>query len=124
MERLVQDTETLRSMKISVTKRELQSILSGYFKTNVTEVEVYEPSSELLNLLKAKIGVSISLAQKIPSIKSLRELCSNPQVVGVVGYSLGLAEAKWAVENWSQFLGFVESTGRIPTIGYNTGVLS
>lgn len=102
-------------MKIVVTKRELQSILSSHFRVNVTEVEMTESTPELLDLLKTKISPLISPTTKIQAIKDLRVLSSQNPLLGMPAV-MGLFEAKYAVENWGPFLKFVEDNGRIPNI--------
>lgn len=109
-------------MRISVTKRELQSILSSHFKTNVTEVEIDGGNPDIVSMLKQKIGLVIDPVNKIQSIKELRTITAiDPKIFN---YVLGLAEAKWAVENWARFLNFVEKNGRIPHSGFSNGILS
>ena len=110
-------------MKISVTKRELQSILSSHFRVNVTEVEMLDNSTELLALLKTKIGTSIAPSGKIRGIKDLIEL-SNQHAITFVVAPLGLAEAKYPIENWGNVLRFIELNGRYPRVDYQTGNMS
>lgn len=105
-------------MKISVTKRELQSILSSHFRVNVTEVDMLDNTPELLDLLNSNVGKLIPIAaEKINAIKALRSLSSNN--TNLFGYCLGLADAKFAVENWRQLITFINANGRFPKEGFS-----
>lgn len=58
-------------------------------------------------LRKTIEGVNL-ITQKIKAIKAIRELVD-----------LGLADAKWAVENWAAFIAFVEKNDRVPEPGFS-----
>lgn len=53
----------------------------------------------------------ITGANKIPAIKALRVA-----VAEIDKTTFGLADAKWAVENWATFYAFIKSKGRLPKI--------
>lgn len=99
-------------MKITVTKLELLSILSSHFNREITECTISKNTGpckiELRFAKELKLSEitqsSISGANKILAIKALRTV--NP--------GMGLAEAKWAVENWEKWIGFVRTKGRAP----------
>ena len=125
-------------MKITLTKKELLAILIGKFGGDITDVEVTNPSSTLtpltvhestltpltvhdlcryniIHYLKMSLGLPVDLHyifppnQKISAIKAIR-IC-------VPG--MGLQDAKWAIENWSRWIGFVAIHERIPDIHYS-----
>lgn len=57
--------------------------------------------------------------KKIEAIKNLRDVSGDipDPIPGVPDHTkklIGLAHAKWAVENWDKWIGFVETHGRIP----------
>jgi ribosomal protein L7/L12 len=105
-------------MKITVTKSELLRILSAHFNQEITECTICKSTGpcKIEVLLAKELGLphitqsNISGANKIPAIKALRT---------VVADNLGLAEAKWAVENWEKWIGFVRSKDRVPK--FNNG---
>lgn len=51
----------------------------------------------------------------IDNVKSLRESVKS------VGRYLMLADARWALENWEQWLHFVDKYNRLPVGGYGSG---
>ena len=107
-------------MKISLSKPELLAIVSAELGYKVTEITITKQSTlhiELEAKVSQDIGVSGGLNQtlvnrgdlKIPAIKSLRSHVKD----------MGLAEAKWAVENWAQWIDFVKVNGKAPTMQFN-----
>lgn len=52
---------------------------------------------------------------KIPVIRAIRELCG--------GQALGLADAKWASENWATFIAFVRQNNHLPEPGFYNSIM-
>jgi len=98
-------------MKVSLTKKELLELLTKHFGYEVTEC-VIAKSFVLYNKLNSAMKKEISTPNnKIASIKLLRTLVHHHTKNDV-----GLADAKWAVENWPKWIAFVKINNRIPTI--------
>lgn len=109
-------------MKIQISKTELLEIMSKHFNMAVSEV-VISKSPTLHLKIRENLGKAlrheVTLTEKclnngphkIPAIKALREL--NP--------GMGLADAKFAIENWDKWIGFIQEKGRIPTIAWSNG---
>ena len=57
--------------------------------------------------------------QKIAAIKALRQLAVDNKWVEV---TIGLGDAKWAVENFNEFIAFIEQNHRLPKPGYSEGL--
>lgn len=107
-------------MKISLSKPELLAIVSAELGYKVTEITITKQSTLHLDIeakVSQDIGVSGGLNHtlvnrgdlKIPAIKSLRSHVKD----------MGLAEAKWAVENWSQWIDFVKVNGKTPKLEFH-----
>lgn len=104
-------------MKIHATHEEICQMLSRAVGSPVESFKVKKTgNSQLVNhCVKAVESVDYKGSGKIAAIKALRELFRD-KVTGAT--SLGLAEAKYAVENWEKWLNFVKQNGRIPADGY------
>lgn len=57
----------------------------------------------IATLKEAVKGLDYSVTQKIAAIKAVR-----------AATGLGLADSKWAIENWDRFIAFVKAAGRLP----------
>lgn len=107
-------------MKIAVTKPELLQILSAHFNQDVTECTITKPIAILAKRIEAalctKLGLkrvtqtALSGSSKIPAIKIIREVIANNNNNNYPG----LAETKWAVENWERWIEFVRQNDRLP----------
>lgn len=102
-------------MIIKLTKTELLTIICAHFSiganapVTITDWELTGPGKELADKLRAVLAnIDYKVTQKIAAIKALREITS------VLGFGMGLADAKYAVENWDKFITHVEKTGVIP----------
>jgi ribosomal protein L7/L12 len=73
----------------------------------ISKAGTHRYETKLAKMLNLSCVTQSSLigANKIPAIKFLRE---------VVADNMGLAEAKWAVENWEKWITFVRTKGRAP----------
>lgn len=103
-------------MKISISKTELLKLLTEHFNFSVTDVSINkEPSTLAQNILREmekELGDSnvTKPDRKILAIKAIRTILSNR------GTFMRLAEAKWVIENWHQWIEFVKKYNRIPVI--------
>lgn len=112
-------------MKISVTKTELLQILSVHFNMPVTDLVISKGHMRIvdhfIDKMTAEVGVrptehGFPPTQKINAIKALRVVTTGPGMHG--GASMyGLAEAKWAIENWARFIKEFSRLGRVPKLG-------
>lgn len=113
-------------MKITLTKRELLDMLYDKFGFKFSEVDIVPDTDNDISAAKCQQAVEIPLSKgkKIDAIKALREVAGNTNVTGLSECRLGLADAKWAVENWPKWIEFVRNFGRLPQAGYHlTGSL-
>lgn len=110
-------------MKIKLTQTDLARILTAYFRYPVTEVVVLD-KSHLASRIMATMGVKLErnvtplstfISDKILAIKSLREtiheILKQPE-----GEYYGLAQSKFAIENWYNWIVGVSNTGEIPEL--------
>lgn|ERR1035437_814865 len=103
-------------MKIQITKPQLLEILSRNFNTTVEDVTIV--GSDMANIIQAEISsFDYNGSQKIPALKHLRQLTIDHD--WLAGDNMGLADAKWAVENFSAFMAFVQKNDRLPIPGYS-----
>ena len=110
-------------MKIIITQNELREIMSARLGgVSIDSVEVQDANDmglEIVNRLTTAakpVSLAVALVQdKIKSIKALREIVRE-----MTTYTMGLAEAKWAVENWNKWIGFVSEKGKIPNFNGTT----
>lgn len=104
-------------MKITLSKTELLTIISAQLGYSVTDLTISKDNPLHLTIKKAvakDLGVTGNLdsflvnrgENKIPAIKSLRT-----HIPG-----MGLFDAKWAIENWSEWIAFVQVNGRFPKL--------
>lgn len=99
-------------MKINATKKEICELLSKATGIEVTDFSVKKTASfNAQKFIDAVKNLDYLGSQKITAIKAIRE---------VAGYDknnhchLTLSNAKWAVENWPQWIAFVKEKGRLP----------
>ena len=92
-------------MKLTLTKSDLLNILSNSLGTLVTEVEFTDGYTSLYTHISSAVSTYMdSPDNKIRRIKALR---------GAVP-GMGLADAKWIIENWTRWIAFVRNHNRIP----------
>lgn len=105
-------------MKIHATHEEICQMLSRAVGSPVESFSIRKGDNKLVNQCKAAVeSVDYKGNGKIAAIKALRA------VFPIHGdqfrtSSLGLAEAKYAVENWEKWIAFVKKNNRIPVEGY------
>jgi hypothetical protein len=102
-------------MKVILTKAELLSIISKHLRVKVTDFDIVHVGAKIVAVLQKAIGAfDYRGGGKISAIKALRvascEFNANKD-------AMGLADSKWAVENWEQFAAFVKDNGRLPEPG-------
>lgn len=106
-------------MKIQITKPQLLEILSRNFNTTVEDVTI--TGSGMADIIRAEISsFDYNGSQKIAAIKHLRQLTIDNNWND--GAHMGLGDAKWAIENFSLFVAFVEKNDRLPRDGYSESV--
>jgi hypothetical protein len=103
-------------MKVSLTGEEFKAILSAFFKHEVTGFTIIDPDpSPLGKLIREAVVNPLDKLNFVGNIKSLRRtlLCK--------GETINLLEARWAIDNWPDFLRFVDQYNRLPISGYGSG---
>jgi len=115
-------------MTITLTNAEALEILTTYWqnqlKLDIPPVIVIAANRDDLarQLTQAVAAVGdIRADNKIQCIKNLRTAVQQiPELACPVILAVG--DARWAVENWPQFVSFVSSQGRLPREGYSNGL--
>ena len=105
---------------ISISKPELLTILSSHYGFTVVNVEVVQPSTMAMEIRKTVEQFDYRGSQKISAIKAIRQLGIDQKWND--GIVIGLADAKWAIENFVEFISFVETNDRLPDSGYSDGL--
>lgn len=103
-------------MKVKLTGEELKAILSTFFRCEVTDFTLIDPDpSPFGKRIRQMVVYPLDKSFFIDNIKSLRK--------GLVvnGETITLLEGKWAIENWPDFLRFVDQYNRLPISGYGSG---
>jgi hypothetical protein len=95
--------------KISLTNAELCSILSTHYNFQIESVEIL-PASSLTVEIDKVIAPFLKVRQPINAIKALREMAVAHQ-----WNPIGLAEAKWAIDNYSLFMDYIQRKGCLPS---------
>ncbi len=104
-------------MKVSLKKTELLNIISKYLRVKVDAFEIELPGTEIVAALQKAIeGLDYTGSQKIAAIKAFRTVAAP--FLANKGDVVGLADAKWAIENWEKLLKFVGDNARLPESGY------
>ena len=100
-------------MKVILTKTELETVMTRIMGIPVEEViieDAEKPTKNLVEILTNAVEkFRFTSDQKILAIKSLREAAQS------TGRFLGLADAKYAVDNWGEFIAFVRKYETIPS---------
>jgi hypothetical protein len=103
-------------MKVKLTSEELKAILSLHFNHEVTGFALIDPDpSPLGKLLRHSVINPLDKLYFIDNIKSLRK------VLICEGKTITLMEGRWAIDNWTEFLQFVDQYNRLPISGYASG---
>lgn len=104
-------------MKVTYTHAEavqkLRDLLVDQTGDSHAIVEILQDPPKLVDILLSKVGTSIPYDQKIAKIKALRTVSEDCKFG-----TMGLANAKYAIENWDRFIEFVKLHERFPSDGY------
>ncbi len=103
-------------MKITLSRAEFTDILSKHFGMLVEDFSIKKGGQSVLaKNLTELIGSNYGLnnPNKIQSIKNLREFYLNQ-----TSKSMGLADAKGAIEQFPKYLDFVSKYNRFPKEGH------
>lgn len=105
-------------MKATITKAELLMILSEHFNMAVTNVEIVNRIElTLAEKIEAAIRpLAFTSHEKILAVRTLRDLSKEDHEFP---YQFGLADSKWAIENFDSFLSFIRHHGRLPREGFS-----
>lgn len=103
-------------MKVSLTGEEFKAILSTHFRCEVTGFTIVDPDpSPLGKLIREAVINPLDKFFFVSNIKLLRKALT------MRGETINLLEARWAIENWQEFLRFVDEYNRLPVSGYGSG---
>jgi hypothetical protein len=103
-------------MKVRLTSEELLAILSRHLRCEVTGFTIIDPDpSPLGKLLREAVVNPLDKTWFVSNIKLLRK------ALVIKGEMINLLEARWAIENWPDFLRFVDQYNRLPMSGYGSG---
>lgn len=104
-------------MKLTLSLAEIKTIVAAHYRISGNfDLEISGQTSlagTLFDRIRNEIGLFVSVQNKISAIKGLREIARS------FGLKIGLAEAKWSVENWTDFLTFVQRENRFPVFVQN-----
>lgn len=90
-------------------------MLSTWLKTDVDRVIILSsPPSALGTTLRNLIAGPLDKTRLIVNIKTLRNWAADNKA------RLTLQDGKWALENWHEFLEFVDEFNRLPIAGFAT----
>jgi len=102
-------------MKITVTKTQMLELLSRALNTEVTDFTVSKSklATQFEDGMTKQMGQErpFPAHRKLEAIKRIRTLS-----VEFLKGTMGLADSKWAIENWSRWITFVRTHGRVPII--------
>jgi hypothetical protein len=102
-------------MKVTITREELRQVLTGYFRTEVEDfIIVATKPSEIGEKIRNVVLQPEASVLKMANAKSLRNLAVD------LGKPMNLLDTKWALENWSKFIEFVDTYNRLPSGGFGS----
>jgi hypothetical protein len=101
-------------MKITLTSEELLAILSKLLGATVTEFEIEQVVPTIVKTLDMFISQfpDYQIGQKIEATRALRQLSVTEKWYS--GVMMGPADAKEAIERWTEFREFVLKHKRVP----------
>jgi hypothetical protein len=103
-------------MEVRLTGEEFISILETMLGGKVAGFVITNPDpSPTGKIVRQAITGPLDKTNFVSNIRSLRD------TVKTIGKYLTLAEARWAIENWEQWLQFIDRYNRLPAQGYGTG---
>lgn len=103
--------------QITLTKPELLTILSSHYGFTVVDATIATEPTLAKAIREVVEQFDYRSTQKIAAIKALRQLSVDRKLcdVGI----MGLADAKWAIEHFDEFIAFVEKNDRLPAESYS-----
>ena len=111
-------------MKIILTtieaKEKLRAFLSAQLGLPTSDIELINDGNEMAAEIRDavdKAGVDVP-SNKIARLKALRSTVA--EIRGPGAPLFGLADSKCAIENWDNFLRFINNKGRLPYDGFNS----
>jgi hypothetical protein len=110
-------------MTITLTQTEAKGLLQRQFSDihgpSVKIEIIVDPdfAERLKQIVNAEGGIDVP-SNKIPRIKVLREAVTRIPELNHPNY-MGLADAKYAIENWKRFLKYVQTHGDLPAEGFS-----
>jgi len=108
--------ETDRGTEVRLSGEEFIYMLEHHLGHPVSGFVITNPDpSPTGKIMRQAIVNPIDKEHFVGNIKSLRESVKS------VGRYLMLADARWALDNWEQWLDFVDRKNRLPTVGYGSG---
>lgn len=103
-------------MEVILTGEEFLKILTKHYGIKVEGFTIIDADpSPKGKILRQAVSDVLDKSKFMCNIKGLRETYKS------MGKYITLSEAKWAVENWQQFIDFVDKTNRLPTSGFGSG---
>ena len=106
--------------QITLTKPELLTILSSHYGFTVVDASIVTEPALAKVIREVVEQFDYRSSQKIAAIKALRQASVDHKwsPLGI----MGLADAKWAIEHFSDFIACVEKNDRLPADGYSSGL--
>ena len=103
-------------MNVTLTGEQFLKILTKHYGTEVNGFSITDADpSPKGKILRQGVDDPLDKSKFMCNIKGLRKIYEG------MGKYITLAEAKWAVENWFQFIDFVDRTNRLPQMGFCSG---
>ncbi len=103
-------------MEAKLTGEEFLKILTKHYGVEVTGFVITDADpSPKGKIIRQAVTEPLDKSRYMFNIKRVREMYES------LGKYITLAEAKWAVENWQQYLDFVDKTNRWPKPGFGSG---
>jgi GGDEF domain-containing protein len=108
--------ETSTGSEIRLTGEEFIAILKKHFGCDISGFVILNPDpSPMGKIVRQAVINPLDKKNFVGNIKSLRETVES------IGKYLTLAEARWAIENWNEWLQFVDRKNQLPMICYDDG---
>jgi hypothetical protein len=107
---------TKAGIEVRLTGEEFIAILEKELKGKINGFVILDPDpSPTGKIVRQAVVTPLDKTNFVGNIRSLRD------TVKTIKRYLTLAEARWAIENWEQWLQFIDRYNRLPSQGYGTG---
>jgi len=104
------------SVKLVVTREEIRTALEKLYRKPIEDFTIIPSTPSTVGRRCRSVVCRPELREmKVSNIKSLRDLSGRLQK------PITIQEGKWAIENWTQFIAFVDEFNRFPVGGYGSG---